>query len=126
MKLKNPTAYQYHLRRHADKPQYSCPTCSKSFFERWALKKHLNANLTCSAVDSPPNLTECTYCAKLCGADELEQHLELHKAKDAENSYFACVLCDKEFTNTLNLRHHVGLEHEEALPKCDQCFKVCM
>jgi len=125
MRFKDSVSFEQHYKRHSHNPRFSCKTCHKSFFKKLSLKTHIDTPPGClgGGGDVTRNI-KCTVCSLLCTSEEIQNHRDLHEAKCAENLPFECVLCNQQFTNTFDLRNHVALQHETALPRCGQCAKV--
>lgn len=86
--------------------KYECFNCSKTFTSKFSLSNHLMLHRKASA-----SLTfRCDLCEKdFLTAEALENHLSLDKI---------CLLCDKVYPCTDQLKNHVFLEHNDDDDLC--------
>jgi KRAB domain-containing zinc finger protein len=126
LKFSSSTSFHYHYRRHTAKPSQPCQYCPKLFYEKWAVKKHIEA------VHIVQKRYRCDVCAFIFGADkedDMKAHKVLHDEVSATSPY-SCVLCEEGqgFTNYFDLRKHVGFAHgtqrsvRHDCPKCQRSF----
>jgi hypothetical protein len=133
----NYSAYKERLeahiqRKHEEVPRkkgrYRClkQDCKSSFSSLEQLRHH-------RLRDHSEAIPKCPICSKTFEIGEtqtqkLEEHIELHRQREAEDSgrMFSCVFpdCTKCFVNSFDLRTHVIRDHEVCRFKCVPCDLV--
>ena len=108
---------KHQMRHRSDKP-HLCEHCGKSFKHIFAIKAHMKIH------EEPPvkEVHPCKECNMgFAEADQLAAHTECH----LNNLPFKCLLCDKEFDTTPELKAHVITHPAARIPvNCNYCDKL--
>ncbi|CAF1040762.1 unnamed protein product [Adineta ricciae] len=142
-------SYHNHLAEHSDLALHRCTRCSKSFFKRTELSRHMvvehNNEISQQKICSICNLTFSTrfhlnrhnatkhsvikpFKCKENGCeqafarkDKLKQHEAKHSAK---GGMYTCEDCNKVFVRYEHLRDHSIAKHSHQYPfSCEHCGK---
>lgn len=123
--FKYPTSVRKHFKKfHGSHTPYFCKTCTLVFKSPAEVQNHMEnehgiANIV---VVNNINLINCVVCGMTF---ENGQALAEHRA---ENHFYKCLECDKEYKLTDSLRKHVKVTHNEnvTMTCCKFCDKVFM
>ena len=123
------------------KHAYKCESCSRTFYQKNELQKHVKSvheksnDSHNSNEDSHSEVSyiekqlivhdkirsSCGYCGKkLSDLINLKRHiLSIHM-----KVRYTCGSCNKQFSNQENLRRHVKAVHDKVTYTCDSCNKT--
>ena len=102
-------AMKSHLTRHHPESIYKCDKCASSYILEAAFLNH-------QTVHDTGRQFECKVChLRYLIQPALTWHMKKHTDK------FACVECDRKFSDSAGLRRHNEEQHEERLHNCLQC-----
>ena len=101
------------------KNEKMCNFCSKTFCEPYLESK---LRLHVEAVHDGKRNYHCKFCDK---SYKQLHHLKYHQRNIHANhqSKVKCDICQKEFSEEINLRSHMKLNHHEISRKCEFCQK---
>uniref|UniRef100_A0A336MH15 CSON001260 protein n=1 Tax=Culicoides sonorensis TaxID=179676 RepID=A0A336MH15_CULSO len=116
---------------------YRCKFCSKRFFYKSLVRKHVKKH-SCNSNDISTAHTGhfCPHCEKKFYVKKImfERHLrthwtkaqiEEHRARRKELMKFQCETCDKKFWREIDLIDHINFRHlKQYNHVCDECKKV--
>ena len=129
-----------HVRRVHQKEKFKCGKCDKSFTTKRSVELHdlavhkkekpCKCDICDMPFDSIGNLkkhyqgkheklkVKCDLCGKELSLLSIGQHKKV--IHDIENA-FSCKICEKDFTNTSNLKVHHAVHHELKKLECQFC-----
>lgn len=93
----------------SEKEKYPCLLCNKTFFRESYIKKHMKLHAPIKESEGGDELFICEICAKTF---KTSRNLKRHKRTHSQLSY-PCDKCDKSFTRSDTLNHHVIVEHSQ-------------
>ena len=100
------------------KEDLKCTECSKTFFRKDVLNRHVKSHTFTS--------TECSYCEKsFSRVDTLQRHVLNNHTKTFSNgdkivfeqrhkkeANFVCTFCPKKYSQKNDLKNHISLTHK--------------
>jgi KRAB domain-containing zinc finger protein len=111
---------------HKKKINYTCSQCSKNFYSKSDLTRHMATHEFANDSTSNPNRPfQCDIdgCGKFF---KTKQELLNHKTTHDKSNRIECPKCLKELSTKANLRRHISEVHEKKTCfECDFCSKVC-
>ncbi|ODM99530.1 Zinc finger protein-likePLAGL1 [Orchesella cincta] len=120
--------YDYHLRTHSGERPFQCTisSCSKGFFERSKLNRHLSSchNINTSIYEDDihdAKSHKCSHCQKSFSRSAgLKAHLLTHEGSRP----FPCTQCDRKFSGLTALKNHEATHKGVKSILCDICGKA--
>lgn len=105
--------------RKADPQKYRCNTCTKKFFSRHTLRRHiLREHKNDEEIDQPLEVHECKYCKeKFSRKQSLQMHLKIHPVATP----FACSICEFRTTSKPLLIKHKLVHSKKMTFLCELC-----
>lgn len=100
------------VRKERDVP---CPVCSKMFYDKWALRVHMEVH--------SDKKEQCPYCLyTTCHPKNMRAHVKVH----VKQFDYVCEKCGRGFVYNFLLRDHRLKEHGDGVPRipCNVCGKT--
>ncbi|XP_025415877.1 zinc finger protein 708-like isoform X2 [Sipha flava] len=104
-----------HLKRHMGVCNYCCNYCSRTFFDKYNLERHINANHTKKQKYS---CKTCEYTTYLY--DSLKRHEKL-KHGDHTESKFICSICYHVSASKHDMSIHLFIHNKCKPYMCEEC-----
>ncbi|OXA44636.1 PR domain zinc finger protein 4 [Folsomia candida] len=104
-KFKTRIELEAHIPTHRTEQRYHCTTCLRGFARKEHMKLHEATHLEQSARD----VLQCDVCPRTF-LSKLGRQLHIRAAHENQRNY-PCTFCDKRFSQTSNLKHHVEAKH---------------
>jgi len=97
--------------RHLKNGRFQCPKCSRRFFQRNELDRHMPVHTNIKAY-------KCETCGK---SFKQSAHLLRHRKTHTGEKPFACHFCEACFVSKDNLESHQSTHNQNKLFKCSAC-----
>ncbi|XP_050428451.1 oocyte zinc finger protein XlCOF19-like isoform X2 [Adelges cooleyi] len=104
-----------HLKRHMGVCDYCCNYCARTFFDKYNLERHVNANHT---KQQQYSCTMCTYKTYLY--DSLKRHTKIKHIEDTEQQ-FICPICFHVSATKQDMTIHSYVHNQTKPYMCEEC-----
>lgn len=115
----NPSNFRRHMKKHMIEREFSCPTCSRTFYRGDILRAHMRTHAN---TKTKAEKYKCPTCHFMFSSTKA---LNRHMGSHSDTKDVPCTICDKTFIGKRQYHDHWENEHnEEKEFQCNYCEKA--
>lgn len=106
------SSLRYHMATHANRREFTCSICSKTFNIKNTLESHLKSH---------SEEFSCEFCGRTF---RHKLTLNLHIRSHTGEKPYECSVCNTKFSRRKTLTNHIRIHSDERAFKCEFCPKT--
>lgn len=119
------------MKKHEGKPDYECKTCSKKFYQKYALDDHVKLNhskeplaeIKCPFDDCVDTFIKKEHCRIHIARNHLKKELEPLIEKKKDSKVHTCLECKREFNSYPAILYH-AMDHMKTKAEFKDKLKI--
>jgi KRAB domain-containing zinc finger protein len=127
----NQNTMHYHMKKHEGKQSYACKSCTKKFYQKYALDDHIKLNhskdpiveIKCPFLDCELSFVKKEHCRIHIARNHLKKALEPFIEKKKDSKVHCCIPCKKDFNSYPAILYHT-MDHMKDDPLYKEQLKV--
>ncbi|NDB83901.1 MAG: hypothetical protein EB127_14435 [Alphaproteobacteria bacterium] len=127
----NQNTMHYHMKKHEGKQSYACKSCTKKFYQKYALDDHVKLNhSTTPIVEIKCPFTGCElsfikkeHCRIHIARNHVKKNLEPLIEKKKDSKIHCCIPCKKDFNSYPAILYH-AMDHMKNDPLYKDILKI--